>query len=114
MEVATESHIEIPFSIVGGILFISGLMMLATHFVRRYRPPKSLAEQVATPLTTFKIVTIILAILQIGPYIGMEISNFQLLPTYAGHSYLKLDDQQSAVTQSIMAGKMFATIISTL
>lgn len=100
----TESRIEIPFAIVGSVLFISFLTLFITHFVRRYHPPSIVVRQTSVGWTRHKILSLLVGIFQISPYVGMEISNFQLLSTYSIHSYLQMDDQNSASTQSIFAG----------
>src|SRR5699024_9861453 len=104
----TKSRIEIPFGIVGGLLLVASLLHLASHLYRPYTPPVSERSDRSKPRwrlpSRHRLVSIVLAIFLVGPYVGMEISNFQLISTYSSHSYLGLDDQKSALTQSILAG----------
>lgn len=104
----TTSSIEVPFGIVAGFLFTSSLSLIVVHFYRRYEIPKpeNGTEQVsqwAFP-RGISLALFLLGLLMIGPYVGMEICNFQLISSYSLHSYAHLDDQDAALTQSILAG----------
>ena len=101
----TESRIEIPFGIVGGLLLISGFLLLVLHFYRRYIPPVQPNEHfVCKCPKKWKLIYIILGLLTLAPYVGMEIMNFQLIATFAKNSHLQMSNSDSAVVQSLLAG----------
>ena len=101
----TESHIEIPFGIVSALLFISGLILLILHLLHRYEPPIEQSGQfVCKRPTKRKLIYIILGLLTLAPYVGIEITNFQLIATFAKNSHLQLSPSDSALVQSLLAG----------
>lgn len=100
-----ESHIEIPFGIVSAMLFISGLTLLALHFWHRYEPPTEQNERfVCKRPTKRKLIYISLGLLTLAPYVGIEITNFQMIDTFAQYSHLQLSSADSALVHSLLAG----------
>ncbi|XP_054163363.1 sodium-dependent glucose transporter 1A-like [Oppia nitens] len=105
IDVYSESHIEIPFGIVGGLLISSALILLILHFYRRYVPPIEQQEEFSCKCPDkWTVIYIVLGLLSLAPYVGMEVMNFQLISSFAKYSHLQLSGNDSALVQTIMAG----------
>ncbi len=91
--------------IVGSILALSAIFLLVLHFYKKYDPPKDQSQQcVCKCPSSEKLIYIVLGFLTLAPYMGMEIMNFNLVPTFARLSHLKLTDSDCAIVLSYLAG----------
>ncbi|CAG2167233.1 unnamed protein product [Oppiella nova] len=105
VDIYTKSRIEIPFGIVGALLLTSGLLLLVLHFYRRYTPPPDQEDDFSCRCPDkWTVIYIILGLLTLAPYVGMEVMNFQLITTFAKYSHLHLTGSDAALVQTIMAG----------
>ncbi|CAG2171450.1 unnamed protein product [Oppiella nova] len=105
------SRLEVPFAINGVFLIVSAILLLLLYCYRPYIPPKSPQKAIKFEFPKkWELIYILLGVFIIGPYVGLELMNFQLIPTFLEKSYQNISDSRSSNLLAILTG-MFAIFL---
>ena len=98
-------RLEVPFAINGVFLIVSAILLLLLYCYRPYIPPKSQEKAIKFEFPKkWELIYILLGVFIIGPYAGLELMNFQLIPTFLQDSYQHISDSQSSQLLAILTG----------
>ncbi|CAG2171942.1 unnamed protein product [Oppiella nova] len=82
------SRLEVPFAIN-----VSAILLLLLYCYRPYIPPKSQEKGIKFEFPKkWELIYILLGVFIIGPYTGLELMNFQLIPTFLQGPYIRLPE----------------------
>ncbi|CAG2177900.1 unnamed protein product [Oppiella nova] len=97
------SRLEVPFAINGVLLIVSAILLLLLYCYQPYIPPKNSEKAIKFEFPKkWELIYILLGVFIIGPYVGLELMNFQLLPTFLQDSYQHISDSQSSQLLAIL------------
>lgn len=103
----SESRVYVPFAISSATGFIAAFLLTVLYFYQTYEPPKKETSESKETITStnrgYRIRVIIMGAFLIASYVGIEVLNFNLLPTFAHYCDLKLSDPDAAFLHSFFA-----------
>ncbi|CAG2165093.1 unnamed protein product [Oppiella nova] len=92
------SRLEVPFAVN-----VSAILLLLLYCYRPYIPPKSQEKAIKFEFPKkWELIYILLGVFIIGPYAGLELMNFQLIPTFLQDSYQHISDSRSSQLLAIL------------
>ncbi|CAG2100449.1 unnamed protein product [Medioppia subpectinata] len=98
-------RLEVPFIINAVFLLISSLLLIILHFYRKYIPPIKVEKEISfTQSKKWDCIYLTLGIFVIGPFVGLEIMNFQLIPTFLSDSYQPMSASKSSLMLGLLNG----------